>query len=119
MEFVSSEPGVPPGFEVGGLNLHHGPLMCFAGMLTEIREGEYRELCYFYGSYVLSLRWIRPTRLEFWVDDAEGSSTRVRLRVESHVRPGLAGLWTRAQRIFWARFPSWMARALRCEITAS
>ncbi len=117
VEFVSADPGVPPGFHVGGLNIHHGPLMSFTGILTEIREGEYRDLQYLYGSYVGSLRWIRPTRLEFWVEDAEAGGTRVRLRVGSDVRPGLASLWTRAQELFWARFPRWMARSLRCRVT--
>ena len=112
VEFVSADPAQEPGFHVGGLNVHHGPLMSLAGQLTEIRAGEYRDLQYFYGSYVLSLRLIRPTRLEFWLEPEGESGTRVRLRVTSFVRQGIAGLWTRAQRLFWARFPRWMARSV-------
>ena len=84
-------------------------------MLTEIREGEYRDLHYFYGSYVLSPRLERPTRLQFWIAEEPGpprAATRVRLRVDSFVRSGrMARLWTRGQRFFWSRFPSWMARS--------
>ncbi len=116
VEFVSADPGVPPGFHVGGLNVHHGPLLCFAGILTEIREGAYRDLRYFYGSYALSLRLIRPTRLEFWLEDAGEGETRVRLRVTSLVRGWLAGTWTVAQRVFWRRFPRWMARSLGARV---
>lgn len=116
VEFVSAEPGVQPGFHVGGLNVHHGPMMSFAGVLTEIREGEYRDLHYFYGSYVLSLRLIRPTRLEFWVEDSGLGATGVCLRVTSYVRSGLAGPWTALQRLFWSRFPRWLARSLDASV---
>jgi hypothetical protein len=112
VEFLSTEPSVPPGFSNGGLNVHHGPLMCFAGQLTEIREGAYRCLHYFYGSYVLSLRLIRPTALEFWVDDAPDGGTHVRLRVSSFVHRRFARGWSRIQALFWRRFPRWMSSAL-------
>ncbi|MEM7411396.1 MAG: hypothetical protein AAF430_14250 [Myxococcota bacterium] len=113
VEFLSREPGEPVGFHEGGLNAHHGPAMSFVGILTEIREGAYRDLRYFYGSYVLSLRWIRPTRLEFWVEDASEGATQVRLRVESQVRRGGAGAWSWLQKRFWGRFPRWMSKSLR------
>lgn len=112
VEFVSADPNVEPGFVVGGLNIHHGPLLNLPGMLTEIREGEYRDLQYLYGSYVGSLRLIRPTRLEFWVDDLDLDHTRVRLRLSSFVHRRLARPWSWAQRIFWGRFPRWMQREL-------
>ena len=112
VEFLSHDPAVPPGFAVGGLNAHHGPLMSFVGQLTEIREGAYRSLHYFYGSYLLSLRLVRPTRLEFWVEDTTDGTTHVRLRVSSYVRQSTAGLWTFVQRLFWRRFPRWMSSAL-------
>lgn len=114
VEFLSTEPSVPPGFSTG-LNIHHGPLMCFAGQLTEIREGEYRCLHYFYGSYVLSLRLVRPTALEFWVDDAPGGGTHVRLRVSSFVHHRFARAWSLLQGLFWKRFPRWMCSALEAE----
>lgn len=112
VEFLEPRPDVEPGFEVGGINIHHGPFLNFAGMLTEIREGEYRDLQYFYGSFLFGLRLIRPTRLEFWVEDVEQERTRVRLRVGSYVRKPLAGIWTFGQRLFWARFARWMTRSV-------
>ncbi len=111
VEFVSAEAGVAPGFQVGGLNVHHGPFLHLPGMLTEIREG-YRDLHYFYGSFVLSPRLVRPTRLEFRVEDAPEGDTGVEMRLTSFVRGGFAGLWTFGQRLFWSRFPRWMARSL-------
>ena len=116
VEFLSTEPGVAPGFSVGGLNIHHGPLLCLAGQLTEIEEGAYRSLHYLYGSHVLSLRFVRPTRLEFWVDAAENDSTEVRLRLESHVRGGCERIWTRLQSLFWGRFPRFMSRGIGATI---
>ena len=104
VEFVSASPDEPAGFHRGGLNIHHGPLMSLPGTLTEIRDEEYRDLQYFSGSYVLSLRLIRPTRLEFWLTDMSHGGTRVRLRLSGFVRRPLAGIWTAAQRIFWRRF---------------
>ena len=112
VEFVSTDPETPPGFHPGGLNVHHGPLLSLAGQLTEIREGRYRALRYFYGSYVLSLRLIRPTQLEFWVVDEPNGRTRVKLRLQSYVRRPIERLWGRVQHLFWQRFPRWMARAL-------
>jgi hypothetical protein len=112
VEFVSADPGVAPGFVEGGLNIHHGPLLNLPGLLTEIREGEYRDLHYLYGSYVGSLRLVRPTRLEFWVDELGAEHARVRLRLSSFVHRRLARPWTWAQAIFWSRFPRWMRREL-------
>ena len=116
VEFSSSSPAAEPLFEVGGLNVHHGPLMMFAGQLTEIRPGEYRSLHYFYGSYVFSMRLIRPTRLEFWVSPGDGASSRVRLRVSSYTHQRFARAWTLLQKFFWKRFPRWMASALDAKL---
>ena len=116
VEFSSSSPAAEPLFEVGGLNVHHGPLMMFAGQLTEIRPGEYRSFHYFYGSYVFSMRLIRPTRLEFWVSPGDGASSRVRLRVSSYTHQRLARVWTFLQKFFWKRFPRWMASALDAKL---
>ena len=112
VEFVSPDPAVPPGFHGGVLNVHHGPLLNFAGVLTEVRPPEYRDLRYYYGSFALSPRLVRPTRLEFWLDDAGESGTDVTLRVCSHVREGWGRRWTRAQSLFWKRFPKWCDRSL-------
>ena len=72
-------------FEEGVFNTHHGPLMSFSGILGEIKEG-YRDLKYLYGSYFLSMRWIRPQRLQFWTEGTvEG--TRVTLQLDTYVTP--------------------------------
>ncbi len=104
------------GFEPGVLNTHHGPLMSFAGAIGEVRGPEeggaaYRDLRYFYGSYAISPRLVRPTRLQFWAGDA-GPGTRVTLQVDSLVRDFFSGPWTLIQKVFWSRFPRWMASAL-------
>ncbi len=112
VEFVSPQEGEVGGFETGHLNIHHGPLLGLAGVMGEIREEAYRDLHYFYGSYVLSLRLIRPTRLEFWVDDARDGGTRVTMRLTSFVHRRFARTWGWGQRIFWRRFSRWMARSL-------
>ena len=86
--------------------------MNLPGVLTEIREGSYRDLHYLYGSYVGSLRCVRPTRLTFEVSDDVGGGTRVRLTLESHVYRRLHRLWTVAQQIFLCRVPGWMSRSV-------
>lgn len=119
VEFVAETPDHEAGFHEGGLNIHHGPLLSLPGRLTEIREtddGAYRSLEYLYGSYVVSLRLVRPTRLEFWVDPEGEATTKVQLRLSSHVHPLIEGVWDSLQHVFWARFPRWMARSLDAEI---
>jgi hypothetical protein len=113
VEFVSPDQNIPAEFHVGVLSVHHGPLMMFSGVLTEIRDNEYRDLEYYYGSYVGSLRWIRPTRLQFWVSDAPNGGTTVKARLDSLVVPALAGFWTWAQSLVWTQFPGDITRATR------
>jgi hypothetical protein len=111
---------VDGGFEPGVLNVHHGPLINFAGVIGEVRgpvEGRaaYRDLKYFYGSYALSLRLFRPTRLQFWAEPAPeigAGVTLVTLQLDSLVRGSFAGAWELSQRAFWSRFPRWMERSL-------
>ncbi|MEM8834466.1 MAG: hypothetical protein AAGD00_01475 [Planctomycetota bacterium] len=105
------------GFEPGVLNVHHGPGLNVAGVIVEIDPGDdgkgrFRDLAYYYGSFALSPRLIRPTRLRFWLDDAaENGATRLRVRVDSLTRKSWAGLWTRAQDVFWKRFFRWTIRS--------
>ncbi len=107
---------VDGGFEPGVLNVHHGPLLNAAGVIGEVRgPGEtgtaYRDLKYFYGSYAISPRLARPTRLQFWAE-GRGSGTGVTLRFDSLVWRPFLGIWDLSQRIFWSRFPRWMNSAL-------
>lgn len=110
VEFVNG------GFEPGVLNVHHGPFMSFAGAIGEVKgPGEggpaYRDLKYFYGSYAISPRFVRPTRLQFWVEETN-DGTEVTLQVDSLVLRRFAQPWDLLQRVFWSRFPRWMESAL-------
>ena len=107
------------GFEPGVLNVHHGPFLNAAGVIGEVRDpapgvSGYRDLKYFYGSYALSPRLVRPTRLRFWAEEtsstAEGS--RVSLELDSLVRRQFVPVWELSQKIFWSRFPAWMEKEL-------
>ena len=107
---------VDGGFEPGVLNVHHGPLINFAGVIGEVRDPEdgvtaYRDLKYLYGSYALSPRLSRPTRLQFWAGEEAGGTT-VTLQLDSLVRRSFVRPWDLAQRVFWSRFPLWMRSAL-------
>jgi hypothetical protein len=64
---------VDGGFEPRVLNVHHGPQLNVAGVIGEVRDPQsgvaaYRDLKYFYGSYAISSRFVRPTRLQFWAE---------------------------------------------------
>ena len=121
VEFTSGDER-PPGFHVGGLNIHHGPFLHLPAVLCEIEEGCFRDLRYFYGSFVLSPRLVRPTRLRFWVEDESGEAgggTLVRLRLDSFVRAGFTRSWSWGQRLFWSRFPRWLARSLDASVLTS
>lgn len=109
------------GFEPGVQNIHHGPFLAVAGEIGEIDPGpdnlgRYRDLQYYYGSYAISLRLIRPTRLQFWLEDTSSQTgpapnTSMTVRIDSHVKPTVRGLWNWANGIFWKRFFRWTARA--------
>lgn len=109
---------VDGGFEPGVLNVHHGPFLNVAGVIGEVREPApggvgFRDLKYFYGSYAVSPRLFRPTRLRFWVEGApDGAGTLVTLRLDTLVRGPFVGVWGASQRVFWARFPGWMVGEL-------
>ncbi|MEM9325832.1 MAG: hypothetical protein AAGA85_09255 [Bacteroidota bacterium] len=113
VEFYSPDPEkIPNGFNEGVLNIHHGPGINFAGVLTTIRPESYRDLQYFYGSYAFSLRWLRPYRLEFWVEDSQEMETVVKMKLSTWVKPWTAKLWTSFQSLFWSRFGRWMNKAI-------
>lgn len=107
------------GFAPGVLNAHHGPLLNASGIITSVDlgpdgKGRYRDLQYCYGSFVIGMRFVRPRRLEFWIDDADtaGEST-VRVRLVSDVAPWFAAVWGAINRGFWLSFPGWMRSGAR------
>jgi len=108
---------VDGGFESGVLNVHHGPFLNVAGVIGEVRQPRpgvpgFRDLKYFYGSYALSPRLVRPTRLRFWAEESPAGGALVTLRLDSLVRRRFERTWDLSQRVFWARFPRWMGQSL-------
>lgn len=112
VEFYSPDPDkIPNGFHQGVLTNHFGPFINLAGELTEINNGKYRDLQYFYGSYVISFRWIRPCRLEFGTEQ-EGDIIYVTGVLKSYVKSSVSGMWTTFQKIFWHRFGNWAKKSI-------
>lgn len=106
VEFLANDEG-PGEFRPGVYNAHFGPFMCFAGVLGEIRPGEYRDLQYSYGSYAVSHRLFRPTRLQFWAEDGPNDTTLLRLQVDAHVKRSARKPWRKIMSLFWPRFGRW------------
>ncbi len=125
VEFVpGSGDGGASGFAPGVLNVHHGPFLHVPGTLGEIDDGpdgagRYRDLHYHYGAFVLTMRWIRPTRLQFWIAETDAGTPdacTLRVRLDSVVRPWIVRPWTVAQRVFWSTFPRSARRGARSHI---
>lgn len=118
VEFLEgSGEGGESGFAAGVLNVHLGPLLNAAGVITcvdhgEDGEGRYRELTYFYSSFVLSMRCVRPKLLAFWIRD-DGDGCAVKVRSESSVSRMVHGPWSVLNRAFWLSFPGWMRAGAR------
>ncbi len=109
------------GFEVGTLNVHHGPLLNAAGVITMVNDGEdgqgkRRDLHYTYGSFVIGMRFARPTLLRFDVADAVGGGTVVSVRLESFAAGWFAKVWEVGLRSFWGLFGWSMDRGVRKRI---
>lgn len=85
-------------FKPGELNIHHGPGLSVHGAIGEVRT-DYRSLLYFYGSYVLSFRLIRPTKLEFFRED-----DTIRLKLHCFLKPWFVPIWRLGNDVFWKFF---------------
>ncbi len=96
VEFETNEQSGP--FKTGELNIHHGPFLSVHGTIGDISEN-YRDLQYFYGSYVLSFRLIRPTRLEFFRHD-----NTIKVKLTSYVTPWMKPIWNAGLKFFWGTF---------------
>jgi hypothetical protein len=85
-------------FLPGELNIHHGPFLSVHGAIGVVTPS-YRSLHYFYGSYVLSFRLIRPVVLEFFRDDH-----KLKLKFKVYIRPWLRPLWRFINFLMWSGF---------------
>lgn len=96
---VEFESGLESGImRPNELNIHHGPFLSVQGAIGEMTE-TYRDLNYLYGSYVLSYRLIRPTRLEFF-----RSGTSLTVRLSAQVAPWFKPFWALGLNVFWGCF---------------
>jgi hypothetical protein len=84
--------------------------MSFTGIIGEV-TANYRDLKYLYGSYFLSLRYMRPHRLEFW-SAPDDSGTVVTVQLSTYVTPGFYKIWNWSQNIFWGNFGKKMAKGI-------
>ena len=90
-------------------NVHHGPLMLFTGVMGQIKAPFYRDLQYYMGSYFISMRLIRPARLQFTLsENPEG--TFVEMKLTSYVKPWAVSFWSLMLRLFWSNFGHWLSR---------
>ena len=96
-------------FSSGVWTHHHGPFLNACGQNGEMRPMEYRDLHYKYGSYVLSFRFIRPVRLQFFFkEDPKG--TLLSVQFDCYVSPFLYRFWDMIMKIFWRGFGNLMAK---------
>ena len=110
VEFYSPSKDIPNGFHEGVLTNHTGPLINFAGVLTEIKE-DYRDLQYYYGSYALNFGLVRPYRLEFKTTEHD-SSTTITCTISSYVKPSFYKTWDRLNKLFWRKFKRWSKKSI-------
>lgn len=82
----------------GELNIHHGPFLSAHGAMGEISKN-YRNLYYFYGSYVLSFRLVRLVQLEFFKEDQ-----LIKLNFKVFLRPWFVPIWEFSNRLLWSLF---------------
>ncbi|MEM9777619.1 MAG: hypothetical protein AAF902_23785, partial [Chloroflexota bacterium] len=68
-------------------------------------------LQYFYGSHFISIRLVRPTRLQFWVEEISSNETKVILQLDSLVAKWFAPIWSFGNRYFWNSFGRWASRS--------
>lgn len=112
VEFYSPDPAnIAEGFREGMITTHIGPMINFPGKITSILVN-YRDLQYFYGSYVISPRLIRPYRLEFSTLKQTEGTTVLNCTLRSYVKPGWEGFWTFGCRLFWSSFKKWSKKSI-------
>ena len=85
-------------FQVGEKNIHHGPLLNLPGEIGDISE-TYRALHYYYGSYIVSFKIVRPVLLEFFK-----TQKGIKIVLRSYVHPFFLRLWRLGNTFFWKQF---------------
>lgn len=120
VEFLSKDPfNTKPGFQEGVYTNHHGPLLNANGVLTKIDHLNYRDLLYFYGSYVISFRLIRPTRLQFWLAAEGEGHCHLKMQLDSYVRPWFKSIYHAGLAFFFTSFEQTAKRGIKKMIGAS
>lgn len=105
VEFLDPESPQDPQFRVGVDTNHYGPFLNAAGVITQMDTLKYRDLQYYYGSFVFSFRLVRPVRLEFFYDS---SNKKLKMVMTNYVRSFFVSLWQTLLGWFWPRFGKWM-----------
>ncbi|MEM7645796.1 MAG: hypothetical protein AAF203_02700 [Pseudomonadota bacterium] len=108
VEFQDHENPDNPRFAPGVLTNHYGPFLNAAGVIGEMREKSYRDLRYYYGSYVFFFSLVRPSRLQFFYDQEKKVLT---MQLDAFVKPWFQGIWMKGMRFFWPRFGRWMEKS--------
>ena len=101
VEFFDEE---DPFFHEGTFNNHHGPFLHLPAYVTKMKNQEFREMRYLYGSYVLGFGMIRPTYLKIYLEDTSHNQTKVCIELHAHVRPVIKKIWEVLNRFFWNRY---------------
>lgn len=97
--------GVSPKlFDEGEYTNHHGPFLHLPGLISKMEPKKYRELSYFYGSYVLGFRLIRPTLLKMDFVTLSDAKTQVVITLESNAHHFILWLWKLGLHGFWPLF---------------
>lgn len=97
-----------PRFASGVQTNHFGPFLNAAGVIGEIRPKQYRDLKYYYGSYIFFFGLVRPSRLQFFYDQ---DKKILSMELDAFVKPWFAKTWLWGLEIFWSRFGNWMSKS--------
>lgn len=107
VEFIDPKSPDKPQFRTGVQTNHYGLFLNAAGVIGEIRHLEYRDLQYYYGSYVFSFALVRPTRLQFFFNRQKNE---LKMQLDAFVRPWFERVWLWGMGVFWPRFGVWLSK---------
>ena len=107
VEFIDKDSMDNPRFAEGVQTNHYGPFLNAAGVIGEMRDKEYRDLKYYYGSYVFFFGLVRPSRLQFFYNK---ETKELRMELQAFVKPWFEKIWLWGMKKFWPRFGLWMSK---------